>query len=171
MAMAIIWQDGSSNPDNVTNLEMIREWWRSLSGQEIHWRQRLIPANGDVSQLDWQTQQFDESFLMVNSQLRGVTLYWFKPNQSQERNITPHKLELDSLHQILYIFPQSQSQIVIRVEQPQLQYQMIELNDPDLAVGKNGTILIRDNQKLIEVKINLGLDKLTLLKYKLNERS
>ncbi len=168
MAMTTVWQYGSSNPHNATDLETIRQWWGSLSGKEIHWQQRLIPVQGEVSQLDWQPQQFDEKFLLVNPQLRGVTLYWFKPNQPQERSITPHKLEFDSLRQILYIFPESQRQMVIRVEYPQPKYQMIELNDPDVAVGKNGMILFRDNQQLIDVKINLSLDKLTLLKSKLN---
>lgn len=166
--MATVWQYGSNNPDNATYLDMIREWWSSLSGKEIRWQQRLIPQNGDLNQLDWQTQQFDETFLMVNPQLRGITLYWLKLNQSQERNITPLKLELDPLRQILYIFPESQQQIVIRVEQPQPNYQVIELNDPDLAVSQNGMILFRDNHQLIEVKINLGLDRLKLLKSKLN---
>lgn len=168
MAMTTVWQYGSNNPDNATHLEMIRQWWSSLNSKEIHWQQRLIPVQGEVSQLDWQPQQFDETFLLVNPQLKGVTLFWFKPNQPQERSMTPHKLEFDSLHQILYIFPESQRQIVIRVEYPQPKYQMVELNDPDVAVGKNGMILFRDNQQLIEVKINLSLDRLTLLKSKLN---
>ena len=167
MAMTTVWQYGSSNPNNATHLEMIRQWWNSLNGKEIHWQQRLIPVQGEVSHLDWQPQQFDERFLLVNPQLRGVTLFWLKPNQPQERNITPHKLEFDPLRQILYIFPESQQQMVLRVEYPQPKYEIVELNDPDVAVGKNRTILFRDNQQLIEVKINLSLDKLTLLKSKL----
>jgi hypothetical protein len=46
--------------------------------------------------------------------------------------------------------------------------QMIELTDPYLAVGKNGMILLRDNQQLLEIKINLSAKQLNLLKYKLN---
>ncbi len=46
--------------------------------------------------------------------------------------------------------------------------QMIELTDPNLAVGKNGMILLRDNQQLLEIKINLSAKQLNLLKYKLN---
>jgi len=166
--MTIVWQDGSNNPDNATHLDTIRQWWASLQGQEIHWQQRLFPTDGNLSGLDWQPQRFDETFGINNPEIRGITVYFFKPKDPQERNITPHKLELDAEQKRLYIFPQSQQQVVIRVECYQPPYQIIELNDPDLAVGKNGMILLRDHQQLIEVKINLSSDRLKLLKSKLN---
>ncbi|MBD2481519.1 hypothetical protein [Planktothrix sp. FACHB-1365] len=166
--MTTLWQYGSSNPDNATHLDTIRQWWVSLQDQEIHWQQRLLPTDGDLIHLDWEPQKFDEIFTIKTPQVRGATLYWFKPEQPQERSITPHKLELDLQQKRLYIFPESQQQIVIRVERYKLPYQLIELTDPDLAVGKNGMILLRDHQQLIEVKINLSLDRLKLLKSKLS---
>ena len=167
-SMTTVWQYNSSNPDNATHLDTIRQWWASLQGQEIHWQQRLLSPDGDLSHLDWEPQRFDETFVIMTPEVRGITLYWFKPEQPQERNITPHKLELDIQQKRLYIFPQSQQQVVIRVERYQPPYQMIELTDPDLAVGKNGMILLRDHQQLIEVKIILSLDRLNLLKSKLS---
>lgn len=166
--MTILWQYGSSNPDNATHLDTIRQWWASLQGQEIHWQQRLLPTPGNRDDLDWKPQGFDETFILTTPEIRGITLYWFKAEQSQERNITPHQLQFDEPHQQLYIFPQSQQQVIIRVQLYRRPYQMIELNDPNLAVGQNGMILLRDNQQLIEIKINLSTDRLKLLKSKLN---
>ncbi|MGL4501796.1 MAG: hypothetical protein ACRC78_01600 [Planktothrix sp.] len=165
--MITLWQSGSDHPDNVTHLDMIRQWWASLQDRSIHWQQRLIPTDGNLSSLDWQPQRFDETFKIKNPEIRGITLYYFKPEYPQELNITPHKLELDSEQKRLYIFPQSQQQVVIRVEGYQPPYQIIELTDPDLAVG-NGMILLRDHKQLIDVKIKLSSDQLKLLKSKLN---
>ncbi|MEB3279370.1 MAG: hypothetical protein VKK42_10680 [Lyngbya sp.] len=167
MASTITWQYGSSNPENATQLETIRQWWADLEGQEITWQQRLIPENGDLTQINWESQKFDEVFLIVNPQLRGITLYWSKLGNDQERSITASKLELDPLHQQLYIFSQSQTNIIIRVEFPQIKYQMIEMNNPEIAVGKSGTILVRDSQQLLEIKISLTPEKLEQLKAKL----
>lgn len=58
--------------------------------------------------------------------------------------------------------------MVIRVEGYKPPYQIIELTDPDLAVGKDGMILFRDHQQLMDVKIKLSSDRLKLLKSKLN---
>ena len=167
--MTTLWQSSNNHPDNATHLDIIRQWWASLQGQEIHWQQRLIPADGDyLSGLDWQPQRFDETFTIKNPEIRGITLYYFKPELPQELSITPHKLKLDSQQQQLYIFPQSQQQVVIRVEGYKPPYQIIELTDPDLAVGKDGMILFRDHQQLMDVKIKLSSDRLKLLKSKLN---
>lgn len=167
MTSTIIWQQGSSNPENATHLETIRQWWADLAGQEINWQQRLIPENGDLSQINWESQKFDEVFMIVNPQLRGITLYWYKPKNDQERSITASKLELDPLYKQLYIYSQSQANIVIRVETPKVKYQNIEVKNPEIAVGKNGTILLRDTQQLLEIKISLTPEKLEQLKAKL----
>lgn len=65
--MTTLWQSSNNHPDNATHLDIIRQWWASLQGQEIHWQQRLIPADGDyLSGLDWQPQRFDETFTIKN---------------------------------------------------------------------------------------------------------
>ncbi len=160
----IIWQYGSSNPENATAAETIRQWWAGLSSEAVNWQQRLLPEDGDLSRVNWETQKFDEVFEITNPQLRGITLYWYKPDSDQERSLTPSKLELDRLRQQLYIFPQSQPGVVVRVEFPKVQYQMIELNNPDIAVSKTGVMLLRDNQNLIEVKVKLTPENLANLK-------
>ncbi|MEL7035106.1 MAG: hypothetical protein AAFO04_05740 [Cyanobacteria bacterium J06592_8] len=167
MASLITWQYGSSDPENATHLETIRQWWATLEGQEINWQQRIIPENGDLNAIDWESQKFDEVFMIVNPQLRGVTLYWNKLGNDQERNITASKFELDPLRQQLYIYSQSQKNIIIRVEFPKVKYQILELKDPEIAVGKTGMILLRDPQQLVEIKVTLSPEKLEQLKAKL----
>ncbi|MGB3533855.1 MAG: hypothetical protein WBA13_10105 [Microcoleaceae cyanobacterium] len=167
MNTVTVWQYGSNNPDNATNLDTIRQWWGSLKGQEINWQQRLIPADGDLNRLNWEAQRFDETFVITNSDLRGITLFYFKPSHPQERSLTPSKLELDQLQQQLYIFPQSQPEVVIRVELPKIQYQTVVVNHPEIAVSQKGMILLRDEEQLIEVKIMLTPEEMKQLKEKL----
>lgn len=168
MQSKTVWQYGSNNPDNADNLDSIRQWWGRLADQEITWRQRLIPESGDISQLNWDPQRFDEEFLLKTPSLRGITLYWCKPDSAEERNITADLLELDSFRQQLYVYPQSQKQVVIQVAVPQVKYQTIALNDPDLVVGKNA-ILMRDSRQLLEVQINLSPEKFEELKDRLKD--
>jgi hypothetical protein len=98
MQQKIIWQQGSNNPENGNNFATIQQWWTTLHDQKIMWRQRLIPQiPEDVSTLDWEPQRFDEVFKIQMPQIRGITLYWRKPDTNQERSTTPRKLELDKL--------------------------------------------------------------------------
>nr|MBW4575506.1 hypothetical protein [Aphanothece sp. CMT-3BRIN-NPC111] len=69
MQLKVMWQQNSSNPENANNLATINQWWASLNGKEITWRQRLIPQSGDVNKLDWEPQRFDERFLISNPQI------------------------------------------------------------------------------------------------------
>ncbi|MGK7902501.1 MAG: hypothetical protein AB4352_13995 [Hormoscilla sp.] len=163
MEIKHIWQQNSYNPENANKLAKIKEWWAGLNGQKVHWQQRLLPKNGAVSEINWEPQQFDEQFVISDCQMRGITLYWQKPGADDERSMTPGKLELDSLPQILTIYPQSQGDLVVRVTLPEIKYQMLELSDPDIAVGKR-VILLRDKQQEVEVKITLSPDKLAKLK-------
>lgn len=159
MQFTIIWQQGSSNPENGNNLAAISQWWASLHGKEIFWQQRLIAQATNASELNWEAQRFDEKFLISNSQIRGITLYWRKPDSQQERSTTPHKLELDTLHQQLYIYPQSQRDIVIKVGIPNVVYQTIELKNPQVevtAVGEIYSLILRDQLQQIEVKAILS---------------
>jgi len=156
MQLLTIWQYGSSNPDNANNLQLIGEWWKNLNGKEITWVQRLVPEIGGLSEVHWQRQRFDEEFIIVNPQMRGLTLYWYKPDSQMERGTTVQKLELDNLKQQLYIYPQSQSNLVIRVGIHETVYQTIELNNVDLHIDENGVIFLREPQQKIEVKLTLS---------------
>lgn len=158
MSKKIVWQQGSSNSNNVSNLAEISQWWSTLNAKEIIWQQRLIPERGDESVIDWDAQRFDEKFAIAMPQIRGITLYWQKPNSNLELDTTPKKLELDTSNQQLYIYPQSQSQLVIRITLPQVIYQTIELQNPQIAktlIGDHYVILFRDAQQKIEVKLTL----------------
>lgn len=166
----ITWQQNSNSPNNAENLETIRQWWSNLNGKEVDWRQRLIPDDGDVTQINWESQKFDEKFPLRMPQVGGITLYWYKLDSDQERNLVPHQLELDTDKQQLFIYPQSQRQVVIRVALPQLKYDMVQLKDPQIAgasVGENFVLLLRDSQQQLEVKITLNPESIAKLKEKL----
>lgn len=163
MTSKIIWQQDSSNPDNTENFAAIIQWWESLQGQEIAWQQRLIPASGNLDEINWEPQRFDEKFALQMPQIRGITLYWQKPDSDGERNITVSKLELKTARQQLYIYPQSQPQMVIRVGTPEIIYQTIELQDPQIAgtsAGENCLLLLRDPQQQLEIKLTLSRQSL-----------
>jgi len=164
--MKIIWQQGSGNPDNLQNLATIRQWWTNLNGQEITWKQRIIDPSSEVDQLDWEQKRFDEVFVIANAEIRGITLYWRKPDSPQERNTTPQKLILDSHQRYLYIFPQSQKELVIRVGFPSIPYQTISLTNPQYsyhAVGNNYILTLQDATQQLEVKVTLSPENLKQL--------
>ena len=165
-----IWQQNSDNPENGSNFATIQQWWASLNAQKIAWRQRLIPATGDVSQLDWEPQRFDEVFKLQMPQIRGITLYWRKADSEQERSTTPRKLELDTNTQQLYIYPQSQKELVIRVGIPEIVYQKIEIANPQwqgTTAGENYILTLRDQKQQLEVKLTLTPENLAQLKEQL----
>jgi hypothetical protein len=156
MLTSLIWHSGNINPTNADNLAIISQWWQDLNLKEIFWQQRLIP---DQDTINWDSQGFDEKFLLQMPQIRGITLYWHKSTFADERSITPQQLILDREQEQLYIYPQSQASLVIRVTKPHLVYQKFELKNP-LMVGKKSAneyiLLIRDKEQQIEVKINLS---------------
>lgn len=164
----IIWQQNSTKPENPNNLALISQWWRNLANQKVTFAQRMIPQSAEVDELNWDIQRFDEVFELKNPDFRGITLYWRKTDSEQERNTTPHQLVLDIRRQQLYIFPQSQKQLVIRVELPQIVYQTIEMKNPQIeySSGKN-IITLRDVQQRLEVKITLSKDTLSQLRQQL----
>lgn len=87
MEQKIIWQQESSNPENLNNLAIIREWWTNLNYKEITLAQRVISSSGEVSELDWEAQRFDEVFVIkiqtfVASLFIGVNLIF--------QNAIPH---------------------------------------------------------------------------------
>ena len=168
----IIWQQNSSNPDNADNLATIGQWWANLNGKNIDWRQRLIPASDNLDEIDWEPQKFDDKFVIKGSEVRGITLYWQKPDSEQERNLTPYKIQLDISAQKLYIYPQTQQQVVICVGTSEIIYQTIELEDP-LIVGTSVEgkciLLLRDRQQQLQVKVILGSQSLAQLRESLPE--
>lgn len=151
-----VWQSGSSDPHNTDHLAVIRQWWAGLNGKRINWRQRVLPGTVPASTLNWEPQRFDETFVISQPELRGITLYWHKPEIPQERSTTPHRLELDTLRQELYIFPQSQKELVIRIEQPDLAYQTVKLQ-PDTCTYSAETqlLIVRDGSRRIELQLQL----------------
>ncbi len=166
----VIWQQESTDPNNVNHFAEISQWWASLNGQEITWRQRLIPETGAATDLDWEPQRFDETFAVNQPQVRGITLYWQKPDAKEERNTTPYKLELDQLRQMLYIYPQSQRGIVIRVALPQVVYQQVKITQPELSVlrsGEQAMLVLRDEAQRLEIQVSLNAEKLAEIKQKL----
>ncbi len=166
MSNNLIWQQNSSDRSNGDNLEAITNWWSNLAGKEISWQQRLIPASNDLQEIDWQLQKFDETFVLQTPQLRGITLFWRNEKIADERNITPSKLQLDLTQQQLYIFPQSQSQVVIKIYLPELIYQKLDLVNPQIAAtikDDSGIILLRDATQKLEIKVILSGEQLNQL--------
>jgi len=160
------WQQGSSNPENPQNFAAIRQWWQGLNGKEITWKQRLLSPSSEASTLNWEKVRFDEEFVLIDPQIRGITLYWRKIDNPQERNTTPDKLILDSIRQQLYIFPQSQKELVIRVESSSFQYQTLEMRDPQYLYslsGENHILSLRDGTQMLEVKVTLTPENLKQL--------
>ncbi len=163
MSAQIVWQSDSNNPKNPEHLALITQWWEKQNLVEITWQQRIIPPNGELSDIDWNPQRFDEKLTLKMPQIRGITLYWYKSTSEDERNTTPRKLILDITKGELYIYPASQPQLVIRVSKPQIVYQTIELNNPLIAastVDDNYVVLMRDKQQQLQVKVTLSADSL-----------
>jgi hypothetical protein len=171
MQLQFTWQQDNNSPENANNFATISQWWASLHGKQIAWRQRLILPSAEVSELNWEPQRFDETFVISQPQTRGITLYWYKPDSGQERNTTPHKLLLDNLRQQLYIYPQSQREVVYRVSIPEIVYQTLEIKNPQLelvAVGENYILTLRDNSQQLEVKTTLTPANLEQIKLQLS---
>ncbi len=172
MQTKIIWQQNSQKPDNADNLAFISQWWSSLANKDVTLAQRLIPDNGALDQINWEKQRFDEFFTLTNPQIRGITVYWCKLNSDLERSTTPYQLVLDTRRQQLYIFPQSQNQLIIRVGLPEVSYETVEITNPETEcqqVANNYLLTLRDTTQHIEVKVTLTPENLSQLKQKLQE--
>ena len=169
MSDNLIWQQNSTSSDNGDNLDAIARWWSGIAGREVVWQQRLMPPSGKIADLDWQPQKFDEQLILQGTEIRGITLYW-RNRSTDERNITPSKLCFAPERQKLYIFPQSQSQVVINVSLPATVYQKLDLLEPQIAAtvkDGRGTILLRDETEKLEVKVVLNRSQIAQLLDKL----
>ncbi len=87
-----VWTYGSTDPQNPSYFETIRQWWIGLSGQPVTWRQRLIDRTTDPADLDWEAERFDEEFVISNLDVRGITLYYRKQGSDVERSTRPQTL-------------------------------------------------------------------------------
>ncbi|WP_017662549.1 hypothetical protein [Baaleninema simplex] len=166
MESQLVWQYGSNSPNNSDNLETIRRWWGKLAGKEILWQQRLLPDGGNSDDLDWEPQRFDDRFAMTDPELKGITIYWRKPEETDTHNITARQFELDESRQQLYIYPKSQPKVVLRVAVPTIVYESLEVKPSALnCVAGDGKALLvlRDESQRLEVTVKLDgtlLDKL-----------
>lgn len=166
-----VWYQGSSDPEAASNFQDIQQWWTTLQGKEIIWQQRMLSGLDDLSSLDWSAQRFDERFFIKDPQVRGITFYWSKANQpDQSQNTTPQRLEFDAENQQLYVFPQSQQGLVLRITLPQMVYQNIALKNPQITVGmldEYQVLTLKDDTKRIKVQVVLSPETLLDLKTKL----
>lgn len=161
MTNKIIWQQNSENVDNynVTNLQFIGEWWSNLGQQKVKIAQRLIPETGNINDIDWKTQKFDEEFILESPQIRGITIYGKKQGNDKEFGYTPQKLELDINNQELDIYLQSQSNTLIRFSVANIVYQTLPLGDVEIVSNsdsKNHLILIRNKERRVEITFTLN---------------
>ena len=171
MDSTITWTLGSTDPDAEANLARIAQWWTSLAGQEIIWQQRPIDENTSREAIDWNKQALDETFSIQNPTLRGITLYWFKTNSPEERNISVGYLRLDLFNQKLDVIPSSGRNYQLRITLPKIVYQKIQVTDPQFGsiIQPNGDVvlLFRDEKQRLEIQVDLSAINVDLLKQKL----
>lgn len=159
MNKKITWQTKTENPDNLTNLQLISQWWTNLGSKPVKLAQRLIPDSGNLDDINWETQRFDEEFTLDSPQLRGITLYGKKQGEEKEFGYTPHKIELDADFQQLDIYLQSQSNLIIRFTTNTIQYPTISLSEVEIVSNpsaKNHVILLRNHEQKIDVTFSLN---------------
>ena len=172
MDSTITWTLGSTDPDAEANLARIAQWWTSLAGQEIIWQQRPVDESTGRDAIDWNKQTLDETFSIQNPTLRGITLYWFKPNSPEERNISVGYLRLDLFNQKLDVMPSSGRSYQIRITLPKIVYQKIQVTDPQFGsiIQPNGdaVLLFRDEKQRLEIQIDLSAVNVDLIKQKLS---
>ncbi len=153
------WLYGSNDPENAVHFETIRQWWVSLTGKSVTWRQRLLDRATDPQTLDWDAERFDDEFTIQGPEVRGITFYYKKLGSDLERNTTPQSLKLSANGQYLYIYPQSQNDVVIRVGQPEARLDTIALTNPTATVKTGGgqcilTLIDRPAGQAVEVTLN-----------------
>ena len=163
----VVWIYGASTPENPQHFDTIARWWQGLADQRITWRQRLADGSDDPRQLDWEVERFDEEFACDRPTVRGISFYWYKDGAEPERSTTPQKLVLDTLHQHLYIQPQSQPNVIIRVGRPEVTYQTLELRNPETSVTVGqGACLVTLTDAAQELTVTVTLDAATLYQLK-----
>lgn len=173
MAGLVRWSRESGDASNADNFATIAQWWADLAGKEVSLAQRLLPASGDVSEIDWDWQRFDENFTIEAPTVRGITLYWYKQGEENERNLTPYKLEFNPIRERLYIYSDAERQLVLRVSFPPIQYQVVRAANPKLAglsSAEGLLILMRDPQAQVEIQLTLDAESIERLRACLPDR-
>ena len=172
--MMIVWQAQLQTAENGQNFNIIADWWKSLDTKSVLWKQRIIPESGEI---DWEPQRFDTTFVCSEPDVRGITLYWKKEAEDQEKNITPVKMEFDSTRQQIYVYPENQENLVISVEVPDAVRETVRMKNPgwfseqvcDDAGNVTGYRLrIHDATNLVEVRVEMDESSLNYLKSALN---
>ncbi|PIE32736.1 hypothetical protein CSA56_14195 [candidate division KSB3 bacterium] len=171
-SMRITWQFGSEDPENSKNFTTITTWWKALQAQTVVWKQRLIPKDGN---LDWSSQKYDESFTFFEADVRGITFYWRKEEADKMSGITPSKLEFAPALQRLYVYPESQNNLVIRIEIPEPVHQSFTIDKPGWFGEKKADdsgdyeLIARDHVSHTEFLITLDKDNLESLRQIIDE--
>ncbi|NUN64511.1 hypothetical protein HCU40_07055 [Pseudanabaena biceps] len=170
MDSTITWTLGNTDATAEANLARISQWWSSLAGQEILWQQRPIFEGSDRNAINWSKQALDETFVIQGSSLRGITLYWFKPDSPDERNISVGYLQLDLFNQQLDILSSSGKNYQLRITLPKIVYQKIQITDPQFGsiIQSNGeaVLLFRDEKQRLEIQVDLSASNTDTLKRK-----
>jgi hypothetical protein len=173
--MVISWEAQSQNPDNSKNFGIIANWWKSIEKKSVMWKQRVVPDSGEIN---WSPQKFDDTFVLTKSDVRGITFYWRKGESEDEANTTPAKLEFNPTQQHLYLYPETQKNLVISVEIPGAVRETLRMKNPAWFSekisdeAKNETIyrlIIHDTTNLVEVEIEMDEGSLNFLKHAVNE--
>ncbi|TAF50071.1 MAG: hypothetical protein EAZ61_13385, partial [Oscillatoriales cyanobacterium] len=133
-----------------------------LEGKTVTWQQRLCQGATPI-ELNWETQRFDEQFVIASPELKGITVFWSKAGETLRRDMTASRLELDRTEQVLYITPKSQPEVVVRVGVPQPKYESITLTASVVTVAGN-TLVIRDRGQMLEVRASLSATQIAQLK-------
>lgn len=173
--MMILWEAQSQAPENAKNLTIITNWWKSLDKKSVLWKQRLIPEHGEI---DWDPQKFDDTFVCVDPDVRGITLYWKKEAGEEEKNLTPVKLEFSPTQQHVFVYPETKQDVIISVEVPGVVRETLQMKNPawfserltdeaDTVTGYR--LVIHDTTSLIEVQIEMDEGSLNYLKNAVNE--
>ncbi len=168
--MLITWKAQSQESENANNFTIISNWWKSLEKKSVLWKQRLIPETEDI---DWNPQRFDDTFMCESPDVRGMTLYWKKQDAPQEKSMTPAKLEFNPTQQHLFVYPETQKDLVISVEVPGVVRETLRMQNPawfsERMVDDAGQVvgyqlMIHDTTNLVEIQVDMDESSLNYLK-------
>ncbi len=168
--MIITWKAQSQEPENANNFTIIANWWKSLEKKDLLWKQRLVPETGDI---DWDPQRFDDTFSCMAPDVRGITLYWKQKDAPHEKNMTPAKLEFNPTRQHLFVYPESQQDLIVSVEVPGVVRETLHMQNPawfsERIVDDGGQVagyqfMIHDTTNLVEIQIDMDESSLNYLK-------
>jgi hypothetical protein len=71
----------------------------------------------------------------------------------------------------LYVYSQLESELVVRIGIPEIKYQTLELNNPEIALGSDNVLLLWDADQELEIKISLSHENVIKLKELLADNS